>query len=37
MDAMGRSAVGIGLVGMLFLVLLVLGIAALVKYLRSGS
>jgi hypothetical protein len=36
MEGMGWGAAGMGLIGLLVLVLLVLGIAALVKYLRSG-
>jgi hypothetical protein len=39
MDGMGWGAAGMGwmaLIGILVLVLLVLGIAALLKYLRSG-
>lgn len=36
MDGMGWMMTGMGLVWLLVLVLIVLGIAALVKYLRTG-
>jgi hypothetical protein len=35
-DMMGGMGWGMGVIGLLVIVLLVLGIAALVKYLRSG-
>lgn len=37
MEGMGWMMGGMGLVWLLLLVLLVLGIAALIKYLRSGG
>jgi hypothetical protein len=36
MNGMGSMGWGMGLLGLLILILLVLGIAALVKYLMSG-